>query len=80
MEKYKYCNLQDLAWDDVFRQWVLSPTPETNAVWHQWLSENPERWDIVQDASQIVRSVKVNEPTNIVNTKLVLTVNFLGNY
>jgi transmembrane sensor len=63
MEKYKYCNLQDLVWDDVFRQWVLSPTPETNAVWHQWLSENPERWDIVQDASQIVRSVKVAEPT-----------------
>jgi transmembrane sensor len=63
MEKYKYCNLQDLVWDDAFRQWVLSPTPETNALWHQWLSENPERWDIVQDASQMVRSLKVNEPT-----------------
>ena len=63
MEKYKYYNLQDLVWDDAFRQWVLSPTPETNAVWHQWLSENPERWDIVQDASEVVRSVKVNEPT-----------------
>jgi transmembrane sensor len=63
MEKYKYSNLQDLIWDDTFRQWVLSPTPETNAQWHQWLSENPERWDIVHDASEIVRSVKVAEPT-----------------
>lgn len=62
MEKYNNCSLLDLVWDDAFRQWVLSPTPETNTQWHQWLSENPEKWDIVQDASEVVKGVKVQEP------------------
>ena len=63
MENYKYCSLQDLVLDDFFREWVLSPTPELNAKWHQWLSENPERWDIIQDASLIVKAIKVDEPS-----------------
>ena len=63
MENYKYCSLQDLVLDDFFREWVLSPTPELNAKWHQWLSDNPERWDIIQDASLIVKAIKVDEPS-----------------
>ncbi len=63
MEKYKYCTLQDLVWSDLFREWVLSPTIETNAQWHQWLSENPEKWDMVNEASDIVRTIKVKEPS-----------------
>lgn len=63
MEKYKNSTLQDLVWNDLFREWVLSPTIETNAQWHQWLSENPEKWDIVNEASEIVRAIKVKEPS-----------------
>lgn len=63
MEYYKYCGLQDLVLDDFFREWILSPTPELNAKWRQWLSLNPERWDIIQDASLIVKAVKVEEPS-----------------
>ncbi len=63
MEYYKYCSLQDLVLDDFFREWVLAPTPELNAKWHQFLSENPERWDVIQDASLIVKSIKVEEPS-----------------
>ena len=63
MEYYKYCSLQDLVLDDFFREWVLVPTPELNAKWHQFLSENPERWDVIQDASLIVKSIKVEEPS-----------------
>ena len=63
MEHYKYCSLQDLVLDDFFREWVLAPTPELNAKWHQFLSENPERWDVIQDASLIVKAIKVEEPS-----------------
>ena len=63
MEYYKYCSLQDLVLDDFFREWVLAPTPELNAKWHQFLSENPERWDVIQDASLIVKAIKVEEPS-----------------
>jgi hypothetical protein len=63
MENYKYCSLQDLVLDDFFREWVLLPTPELNAKWHQWLSDNPEKWDIIQDASAIVKAIKVEEPS-----------------
>ena len=63
MEHYKYCSLQDLVLDDFFREWVFAPTPELNAKWHQFLSENPERWDVIQDASLIVKAIKVEEPS-----------------
>jgi len=63
MDKYKYFSLQELVWDDLFREWVLSPTPELNSKWHQWLSDNPEKWNIIQDASVIVKAIKVEEPS-----------------
>ena len=63
MDKYKYFSLQELVWDDLFREWVLSPTPELNSKWHQWLSDNPEKWDIIQDAGVIVKAIKVEEPS-----------------
>lgn len=41
----------------------MAPTPKLNAKWHQFLSENPERWDVIQDASLIVKAIKVEEPS-----------------
>jgi transmembrane sensor len=61
MDKYSQFTAQDLVWDAYFRQWVLSPTRESEAEWTDWLRENPVFDERVRRAREIVLSLKVEE-------------------
>ncbi len=50
-----------LVWDDAFREWVLAPTPETDARWQQWLRTHPDRRDEVERARKILLSITITE-------------------
>ncbi|MEO6685183.1 MAG: FecR family protein [Dyadobacter sp.] len=62
MNDYKNYGTEDLVWDTFFRQWVLSPTRETDTTWKEWLSENPEMSEKINQARQVVLSLQVREP------------------
>jgi transmembrane sensor len=62
MNQYKNYGTEDLVWDTFFRQWVLSPTRETDNTWKEWMAENPEMTDKINQARMAVLSLKVNEP------------------
>lgn len=62
MNHYKNYGTEDLVWDTFFRQWVLSPTRETDNIWKKWLSENSEMSEKIDQARQIVLSLQVKEP------------------
>ncbi|WP_159468226.1 FecR family protein [Dyadobacter sp. 3J3] len=62
MNDYKNYGIEDLVWDTFFRQWVLLPTRETDSTWKEWLSENPEMSEKINQARQIVLSLQVKEP------------------
>ncbi|GLU53327.1 iron dicitrate transporter FecR [Dyadobacter frigoris] len=61
MNDYKHYGIEDLVWDTFFRQWVLSPTRETDNKWKEWLSENPEMAEKINQSRQIVLSLQVKE-------------------
>ncbi|MBC8151434.1 MAG: hypothetical protein H7Z72_00835, partial [Bacteroidetes bacterium] len=61
MTKYSQYREEDFAWDDEFRQWVLSPTRENDAYWQQWLVEHPEKTAIIQQARTMVMALRLNE-------------------
>jgi transmembrane sensor len=63
MEKYNHYTIQDFVWDDYFRQWILSPTTESNAHWEVWLSAHPHKRQEVQEAVDLVRAMQIKEPT-----------------
>jgi ferric-dicitrate binding protein FerR (iron transport regulator) len=48
-----YC-VQDFVMDDYFRKWVQNPDANTNAFWHSWLAEHPQKKPYIDEARQIV--------------------------
>ncbi|TDE13356.1 FecR family protein [Dyadobacter psychrotolerans] len=62
MDQYKNFKVEDFVWDTFFRQWILSPTRESDLAWNQWLTENPETSALVRQAREVVLSLHVKEP------------------
>lgn len=54
---YKKYHLEDFLTDDFFITWVKEPNNESNRFWRQWLVENPNKRDLVSEASQIILSI-----------------------
>lgn len=61
MRDYLHYTLNDFFWDDFFRQWVLSPTRESDAFWQQWLIEHPQKHPLIDQSRSLVRGVGVRE-------------------
>lgn len=61
MDKYNHFAVEDLVWDGYFRQWVLSPTRETDAAWTAWLKQSTVFNEKACQAREIVLSLKVLE-------------------
>ncbi|SOD92486.1 FecR family protein [Spirosoma fluviale] len=53
MNYYQF-NAEDLAADDYFKEWVCSPTPDTDAFWKSFLNEYPERYYQLEEARALV--------------------------
>lgn len=51
---YKYHSAKDLALDEKFQKWVLSPDHETNVFWANWVAANPDRKNDIDKARQLV--------------------------
>jgi hypothetical protein len=62
MDRYKDFTVEDFVWDTFFRQWVLSPTRETEDLWEEWIENNPDSQEIIQQAKAIVLSLRLHEP------------------
>ncbi|SEJ77888.1 FecR family protein [Dyadobacter sp. SG02] len=62
MDRYNDFSVEDFVWDDFFRQWTLSPTPETDALWDDWIDANPDMLEKVEQAKAIVLSLRLHEP------------------
>ncbi|MGV3557839.1 FecR family protein [Larkinella arboricola] len=61
MQQYLSYTAEHFVWDDLFRDWVLHPTPASDAIWQQWLAENPEKKAVVQQARALVLALQVRE-------------------
>ncbi|MCF0053880.1 FecR domain-containing protein [Dyadobacter sp. LJ53] len=62
MDRYKDFTVEDFVWDTYFRQWVLSPTRETEDMWEGWIENNADAHEKVWQARSIVLSLRLNEP------------------
>ncbi|MBC9795124.1 FecR family protein [Sinomicrobium weinanense] len=52
--KYKHYKTEDFIADEYFQQWILDPDPVTDDFWKNWLTENPGKKDIVEEAREMV--------------------------
>lgn len=63
MNHYKNYRTEDFVWDDLFRQWVLTPTRESDLLWTEWQMENPAKAQQLHNAREVVLALQISEPT-----------------
>ena len=56
--KYLQFQLQDFLDDDFFVQWVINPDDTSNSFWQSLLKTYPDKNNLVEKASLIVRSYR----------------------
>ena len=56
MDYYQF-TAEDFAVDDYFKEWVLTPTPRSEAFWREFLAEYPERYYQVEEARRLVEGL-----------------------
>lgn len=56
-----YTFVEDLIWDDDFRQWVLHPNHELDEYWSNWILMHQDRIEDVAAAKSIVGSMSAKE-------------------
>ena len=61
MKMYIHYRAEDFAWDESFRQWVLSPTRENDLYWRNWLVTYPEKGELIRQAQTMVQALTVDE-------------------
>lgn len=57
-----FFSLDELIWNNSFRQWVLSPDPAADILWNNWMMRHPEKQALVNEARTIILSLTVQEP------------------
>ena len=70
MNDYVNFSVKDLAADDFFSRWVLQPDMESEMFWKKWLSENPDKEQIVVRAKNLVLALNKAEDV-IVSEELI---------
>lgn len=53
--KYTHYSEDDFIADAYFQRWILNPDEMTQNFWENWISEHPEKKDIVESAASFIR-------------------------
>jgi ferric-dicitrate binding protein FerR (iron transport regulator) len=58
-------NVQDFLHHELFRKWVISPDHDTDLFWKEWLTANPDKQEIVDQARHVLLIIgfEEHEPT-----------------
>lgn len=57
MINYRAYEADDFLFDASFRQWTTGNTPQVARFWEQWLSQNPDRAEVVRQAQELIRAL-----------------------
>ncbi|MEO9022081.1 MAG: FecR domain-containing protein [Ginsengibacter sp.] len=57
-KEYQFYTVKDLALDESFQNWVLTPDVKNKYFWDAWLREHPEKEETVNKAIELVSSVQ----------------------
>lgn len=68
MKHYRFFSVEDFVQDIRFRSWVRHA--EQDAIWREWIQQNPERRDRIEEARAIVLSIHPVEEENISDAEI----------
>lgn len=60
---FTHVTLEELVWQESFREWVMHPTPEREQYWQGWLANHANQATTLSQAREVVLALKVkNRP------------------
>lgn len=74
MNHYKYYSVEDFVQDLRFRTWVKNASREEDLLWQNWLRENRQKQDVIEEARAIVLSIHPVEHESISDREIQLEV------
>lgn len=60
--KYRDFSLNDFVTDEYFIKWVKNPDTKSDFFWTTWIKENPDKKELIEEASEIVRFLNFTMP------------------
>lgn len=70
MKHYQFFSVEDFVNDDRFRSWVRHTSPGEDAVWQEWIRENPDKQGSIEEARAIVLSIHPVDEANISDVEI----------
>lgn len=65
MDHYKNYSVEDFVQDLRFRSWVKNPSREEDHIWQEWMRENADNVEMIEEARAIILSVHPINTENI---------------
>jgi transmembrane sensor len=59
--KFKDYDIEHFLSDEFFIQWVKNPDENNQHFWEKWITEHPEKRQLVQKAASMIRSVQYQQ-------------------
>ncbi|ERM81077.1 hypothetical protein P872_20915 [Rhodonellum psychrophilum GCM71 = DSM 17998] len=59
--KYEDYDIENFITDEFFIQWIKSPNENTSHFWEKWMEQHPEKRSLVNEAANLIRSVKYTD-------------------
>lgn len=59
--KYTSYTEEDFVMDEYFQKWILAGDSGTRNFWKNWLKENPDKKNLVENAARLIRMIIFNE-------------------
>jgi transmembrane sensor len=63
MTDYQKYTVEDFLTDALFRAWVLNGDAHAEAFWQHWLTDNPDRSEMIRDASALLLAMAEKRST-----------------
>jgi len=63
MKNYKEYQTEDFVQDPYFRSWALGMLPESDTFWKDWITANPYKTDIAEEAKVLILALQIEEET-----------------
>lgn len=57
MINYRTYEAEDFLSDESFRQWTVDAAPSATRFWEQWLTQNPDRAEVVRQAQDLIHAL-----------------------
>lgn len=71
MKNQQYQKIEDLLQDSSFAHWVKNTRPDDIVFWENWIKNNPQHHQMVEDAKDIIKGIQFS-PTSVSEDKVQL--------